>query len=58
VPVDTDESATVVRQRHVAGDQCVRRLRGGHGHGKVVATANFTTGEITISADGEVERDE
>jgi hypothetical protein len=29
-----------------------------HGHGKIVATADFTTGEITIARDGEVERDE
>lgn len=28
------------------------------GHGKIVATADFTTGEITIARDGEVERDE
>lgn len=28
-----------------------------HGHGKIVATADFVTGEITIARDGEVERD-
>lgn len=28
------------------------------GHGKIVATADFSTGEITIARDGEVERDE
>jgi hypothetical protein len=29
-----------------------------HGRGTIVATADFTTGEITIARDGEVERDE
>ena len=29
-----------------------------HGRGKIVATADFTTGEITIARDGTVEPDE
>jgi hypothetical protein len=29
-----------------------------HGRGKIVATADFSTGEITIARDGEVERDD
>lgn len=32
--------------------------QGIHGHGKVLATADFSTGEITIARTGEVERDE
>jgi hypothetical protein len=31
---------------------------GVHGRGKIVATADFATGEITIARDGKVERDE
>jgi hypothetical protein len=29
-----------------------------HGHGRVIATADFATGEITIARDGEITRDE
>ena len=29
-----------------------------HGHGKVIATADFTTGQITIARDGNVDRGE